>query len=373
VDDSDADGNQTVTITASATGYSSGSATVTIIDNEPTANDDSAKTDVNTTVSIAVLSNDSDPNDETLSVIAVDNPTKNNGTAVIEGENVKYTPPTDFVGTDEFNYQISNTSGGTASATVTIEVGAFYTYGSVVTVKSSEVDVDLESFDKKPKVTITYTDIKGKSKKLKLKVVTKVPSNSGDPVTEVRCEIPKKILLYNKKDFKNELKSGNDAETYLQNNPISNITASLYVKTKETGEVKLDKSVIITTQTITAVKDSGNDLTVGEAGQEVIINGTFMGKKAQKAWLEYKGKSKNGITPIKSAKCKVEKIYTYDDAKGNEETSAMDVDNGTSVVYIALPNKFKKDWDHSADHNIVIDNGVGIATVDFKTKESSDN
>ncbi|MCA9979913.1 MAG: tandem-95 repeat protein [Anaerolineales bacterium] len=80
---------------------------------------DQAETPVNTPVLIDVLANDTDPTSTTLTVTQVTDPA--NGTAVISGTQVLYTPDLDFTGTDNFNYTVTN---GTqfASANVSVDV-----------------------------------------------------------------------------------------------------------------------------------------------------------------------------------------------------------------------------------------------------------
>lgn len=75
----------------------------------PTPNDDLANTPVDTTVTIMVLENDSDPLGRTLSVSSVQSPTVEGGTAIITGDAkaIRYTPPPGFKGQDLFMYEVS--------------------------------------------------------------------------------------------------------------------------------------------------------------------------------------------------------------------------------------------------------------------------
>ncbi len=98
------------TDTASAT------VTITVNDGPPSAVDDAATTMDATPVSILVLSNDADPNNDPLTVVATTEP--DNGTVVLHaGESVTYTPDAAFVGVDTFTYTITD---GTATATATV-------------------------------------------------------------------------------------------------------------------------------------------------------------------------------------------------------------------------------------------------------------
>ena len=89
--------------------------------NDPVASGDSASTDEDAAVVITVLSNDSDPNGDPLTITAVSDPA--NGTTVINPDGtITYTPDPDFNGIDSFTYTISDGNGGTATATVMVTV-----------------------------------------------------------------------------------------------------------------------------------------------------------------------------------------------------------------------------------------------------------
>ncbi len=101
---------QTFTITVGATPDS------------PIAADDTATTPAGTPINIAVLQNDSDPDNDQLSVVSVPEPA--NGTAVINraDNTVTFTPAPGFIGTTSFTYTIDDGTGRTATATVTVTV-----------------------------------------------------------------------------------------------------------------------------------------------------------------------------------------------------------------------------------------------------------
>lgn len=86
----------------------------------PIAQDDVATTNRNTTVNIAVLANDLDPDGDPLTITAVTQPA--NGTVTNGGTSVSYRPRNGFTGTDTFTYTISDGNGNAASATVTVTV-----------------------------------------------------------------------------------------------------------------------------------------------------------------------------------------------------------------------------------------------------------
>jgi hypothetical protein len=75
-------------------------------------------------VTIDVLANDNDPDNDPLTIQSVMSPTTGCGTTVIENGKIMYTPPsTTFTGTNTFDYTVSDgKEGGTDTATVTVTV-----------------------------------------------------------------------------------------------------------------------------------------------------------------------------------------------------------------------------------------------------------
>jgi len=109
----------TYTIGDGKGGSDTGTVTVTVSPqpDPPKAVDDQATTSLNTAVTVAVLANDADPDGDTLTLAGVTDPP--NGSAVIVGSQVKYTPDTGFTGTDSFDYTISD---GTSTDVGTVVV-----------------------------------------------------------------------------------------------------------------------------------------------------------------------------------------------------------------------------------------------------------
>jgi len=107
------------TITDGAGGTNFALITVSVTNRPPTAFNDSASTPKNTPATIPVLVNDSDPDGDSLSIVAV-SPT--NGVANIVGTNVVFTPATNFTGNATVGYTITDGFGGTNAALITIGV-----------------------------------------------------------------------------------------------------------------------------------------------------------------------------------------------------------------------------------------------------------
>ncbi|NWF69391.1 MAG: tandem-95 repeat protein, partial [Chloroflexi bacterium] len=107
-------------------GTASALVTVTIggtVNRAPVANPDTATAQINLPVTIAVLLNDTDPDNNPLSVGAFDSASARGGTvSCTPGGSCTYTPPTNFVGTDTFTYRASDGVLLSNVATVTISV-----------------------------------------------------------------------------------------------------------------------------------------------------------------------------------------------------------------------------------------------------------
>lgn len=100
--------------------------TVTSANQPPVANPDTANTSTTGSTSIMVLANDTDPENNTLTVIAVGTPTGGTASIGSGGSYVVFTPPS-WPGTYTFSYTVSDGAGGTASSTVTVYVEDFET------------------------------------------------------------------------------------------------------------------------------------------------------------------------------------------------------------------------------------------------------
>ena len=64
-----------------------------------------------------------DPEGGSVSLVGVDSESVEGGVVILIGDTVEYTPPTDFLGSDRFNYTVSDPLGATATAPVRITVG----------------------------------------------------------------------------------------------------------------------------------------------------------------------------------------------------------------------------------------------------------
>ncbi len=97
--------------------------TITPVNDAPVAVNDSASTQPDTAVVINVLNNDTDVENDSLTVTAVTQGSK--GSVSHNGTTVTYTPNPNESGSDSFTYTISDGNGGSDTATVTVQLGDY--------------------------------------------------------------------------------------------------------------------------------------------------------------------------------------------------------------------------------------------------------
>lgn len=100
--------------------------TVNPVNDPPLAVNDSAETNQNQAVSIAVLANDSDPEGDPVSISGFSQPT--HGSVSQNNSQLVYTPSSGFHGQDSFTYTIMDSNQASATAEVDITVVGFTTY-----------------------------------------------------------------------------------------------------------------------------------------------------------------------------------------------------------------------------------------------------
>lgn len=101
--------------------------TVNPVDDVPTGSVDSYTLDEDTTLTVSaalgVLSNDSDVDGDSLSAILVES--TSNGTLLLNPDgSFEYVPNSDFNGTDQFSYKVSDSNSESAPITVTLTINA---------------------------------------------------------------------------------------------------------------------------------------------------------------------------------------------------------------------------------------------------------
>ena len=158
------------------TGTDTASVTLTVAcanNSGPVAENDVVSTAEDTPVTIDVLLNDSDADNNTLTVTSIvggSGPMHGNVTIQSGGEDVLYVPDADFCGTDEFSYEVSDGQSGTDTASVTLTVACANNSGPVAendvvsTAEDTPVTIDVLLNDSDAdNNTLTVTSIVGGS------------------------------------------------------------------------------------------------------------------------------------------------------------------------------------------------------------------
>ncbi len=91
-----------------------------VVNHAPVANADTITTAYQTATTFDPRANDTDPENDALSITAVTTPS--HGTATSTATSVTYTPASGYSGADSFSYTISDGHGNTATATVSVTV-----------------------------------------------------------------------------------------------------------------------------------------------------------------------------------------------------------------------------------------------------------
>jgi PGF-CTERM protein len=118
--------------------------TSTETDSAPSASDDSASTDEDTSVTVNVVSNDTDPDGDSLDVDSITN-APSHGTAHITGPSngkIEFTPGTDQNSDVDITYRVKDGNGGTDTATLSVTVNAIDDVPTVPDDSSQSTDED---------------------------------------------------------------------------------------------------------------------------------------------------------------------------------------------------------------------------------------
>ncbi len=95
----------------------------------PEAKDDSVSIDKNEAITINVLDNDIDHEGNGIKVTAITQASNGHVTINSDGKSVHYKPNMDYLGTDSFTYTITDASGDSSTATVTLIIEDHYNGG----------------------------------------------------------------------------------------------------------------------------------------------------------------------------------------------------------------------------------------------------
>jgi hypothetical protein len=190
----------------------------------PVANDDMATAHCDA-ITINVLDNDSDADNDTLSIIDLGDPSL--GTAVVNGNNVVYTPVNSCgTGMDTFTYTISDGHGHTATANIKVDVKGNGGCTTTPNCGTNPINVQNDTANTKEGVGITINVLANDDSGL---MVTGVNASSNSYVEVVNGKISY---------LPNDGFSGTDTFTYTvkdAHGQTAQASVTVTVKKKDTG------------------------------------------------------------------------------------------------------------------------------------------
>ncbi len=316
-------------------------ATVTInideVNDVPEAKDDLASTLKNTPVTIDVLDNDSDIDGDELTIYSVDD--GSNGSVSIDDNKVIYTPNSDFVGEDTFDYVIRDSENEEATAKVTVKVNESNTAPIAVDDNATTAEGNSVTID------VLANDTDAEDDEL---LIDSFTQGSNGSVTEVEGK-----LVYTP----NSGFSGTDSFTYLVSDGLVTDEATVTVTVNEnTAPVAVDDS---------KSTDEGNSVTIDvlendtdEDDDDLLID-SFTQVSNGSVSLE---NGKLVYTPNPDFEGTDTFEYTVSDGKDTDDAEVIVTVNGINNKPNAKDDSISTDEDHS----------VTIDVLDNDTDEDDD-
>ncbi len=219
----------------------------------PVAVDDSAVTALATAVTIDVLANDTDADEDSLFISGIGSGTPNGGTLSLSGNEVVYTPAATFGGIDSFVYTVSDGNGGVDTATVTVAVGSLSLVANndtaTVVAGQAAIEIDVRANDSDPDGSFTITGVS-------------VPGRGSARIFDSgTLENPADDVVIYEPNSSFRATGGTDTFTYtITNNDGRTDTATVTVLTNQPPVAIDDRSTIQTLATATiAVLDNDSD------------------------------------------------------------------------------------------------------------------
>jgi DNA/RNA endonuclease G (NUC1) len=201
--------------------------TVNSINDGPTASNDSATTDEDTPVTIDVLANDTDADNDSLTITAVSTPS--HGGAVISNGKLVYTPNANYNGGDSFTYTITD---GQLSATATVNV----TVSSVNDAPSATNDSATTDEDTAVTINVLANDSDADNDSLTITAVS-APSHGGAAISNGKVVYTPNANYNGGDSFTYTITDGQLSATATVNVTVSSVNdaPSAYIVAPSTG------------------------------------------------------------------------------------------------------------------------------------------
>ncbi len=210
--------------------------------------------------------------------------------------------------------------------------GYLVAVGSILKLVGTDFNPTVALFDAKAKLKATAVGSKG--------TATMKTLVSADFLS-IQSEWTKKLALIKKSKIPK-------TQTVLQYLAAYPIAPKEYSVSLKNGALLIEHVSLVPPEIWSVSNTFDQQVESAYAGQKLVIKGMYFGRNKPSVWLEYKPSDK-----VKALRCKV---LNYN----------MNVSNNFGEIQIVLPSKFK--WTGESQHNIVIDNGVGLSSIVFFTK-----
>jgi endo-1,4-beta-D-glucanase Y len=256
---------------------------------------------------------------------------------------------------------------------ISITIGPRISLGSIFKIKATSVqDLDgnvLTEFSRSLRVYGKYKDpLSGNDKKTNIAVRTKIKRDETE--TDVKCEWIKNVRLYDLKSLKKANQKGVYTKTWLVDNPIDSLFVELAVKMNNVNDM-LNNKLILTPPSIFSLSswngDSLDSITLQNNGL-IVVKGKYFGIKPPLVWIEYK----NSGNRIVKKRLKVLKPYKYQNRIWQKYRSCMNTETGDSEIRVLLPRNWWSDWS-AGTYNLILDNRIGLAATSVNLGDDSAN
>jgi Ca2+-binding RTX toxin-like protein len=304
--------------------------TVDPVGDPPVAVDDAATTDEDTAATIEVAGNDSDVDDDPLTVEDHTQPT--NGDVVCDETSCTYTPNRDFHGTDSFTYMVSD-GDKTATATVTITVDAVNDPPAAIADASTTAEDTATTIE----VVGNDTDVDGDS--------LTIEDHTQPADGEVVCD-DSSCTYTPRRDF-----HGVDTFTYTVSDDADTATATVTVTVDPVGDPPVATDDAATTAEDTAAA------TIDVVGNDTDVDG-------QSLTIEDHGQPADGEVVCDESSCSYTPNRDFHGTDSFTYTVSDGVDTASARVTVTVDAV--NDLPVAADdtYTAVEDNGLEVAAVD---------
>lgn len=256
-------------------------------------------------------------------------------------------------------------------------------FGKIFSISPSDIEgFTGNQFTSRPSILAVYNDpVSGRNGlRVRMRVMNRINARNPQPQTD--CEIARMIKLMNMRLWdRSQTCAENLVRLFPPDGKIPELILNPVLVTvrDESGKLlsKIDVGAVsLQPPIISGVIDSyGTEISEAAPGQEITVEGFFFGRPAvvnnffvgnmcPLVYLEY---PRNG--KVRRLKLQILRPYSYPDYRGRENKSCMDVHSGISKVSFMIPTAWPPGWNNQDQHNIVIDNKIGVATIPFRISE----